>query len=243
MKKFGIIGGLLLCLSGQSYGDALAGAVLSCLLEPSQEIGISSQVAGIVKTMKVERGDRIRKGQALFSLESGVEQAALETARAKAEFASRKVERNKDLLKKGLLSDYEQDELLTDMKLGDLAVREAEVRLEQRTLISPVEGVVVQRLAAPGEYVGTDPVLELASLNPLHAELILQADYYGQIQPGAGVNLMIGQGQAIAYRGEVTLVDKLIDAASGTFGIQVRVPNPDFSLPAGLKCRIALAGE
>ena len=40
------------------------------------------------------------------------------------------------------------------------------------------------------------------------------------------------------YSAKVTVVDKLVDAASGTFGVRLELPNPGNQLPAGLKCRI-----
>jgi len=40
----------------------------------------------------------------------------------------------------------------------------------------------------------------------------------------------------------VTVVDRVIDAASGTFGVRLALPNPDLKLPAGLKCRVKFAG-
>jgi multidrug efflux pump subunit AcrA (membrane-fusion protein) len=35
----------------------------------------------------------------------------------------------------------------------------------------------------------------------------------------------------------VTVVDRVVDAASGTFGVRLEVPNPNYRLPAGLKCK------
>jgi len=40
----------------------------------------------------------------------------------------------------------------------------------------------------------------------------------------------------------VTVVDKVMDAASGTFGVRLALPNPDLALPAGLKCKIRFSG-
>ena len=36
----------------------------------------------------------------------------------------------------------------------------------------------------------------------------------------------------------VTVVDRVVDAASGTFGVRLELPNPDYRLPAGLKCKV-----
>ena len=41
------------------------------------------------------------------------------------------------------------------------------------------------------------------------------------------------------FNARVTVVDRLVDAASGTFGVRLEVPNPDNRLPAGLKCRVS----
>ena len=40
------------------------------------------------------------------------------------------------------------------------------------------------------------------------------------------------------YLAEVTIVDRVVDAASGTFGIRLELPNPKYNLPAGLKCKV-----
>ena len=41
------------------------------------------------------------------------------------------------------------------------------------------------------------------------------------------------------YKAKVTIVDRVIDAASGTFGVRLELPNPKYRLPAGLKCRVS----
>jgi len=40
------------------------------------------------------------------------------------------------------------------------------------------------------------------------------------------------------YTAKVVIVDRVIDAASGTFGVRLEIPNPKYELPAGLKCRV-----
>jgi membrane fusion protein (multidrug efflux system) len=215
---------------------------LSCLLEPSSQVKVSSPVPGVVKTLSSERGARVKKGQEIMTLQNGVEKAALAIAQAKAEFSRRKYERNGELLRKGLLSGYERDELLIEKKLGELAVREAQERLKQRTIRSPINGFVVNRYISVGELVGEEPVMELVALNPLHAELVLRGDYYGSIKEGIQVSIEVS-GISGKYRGTVTIVDQVIDAASGTFGVQVQLSNDDFALPAGLKCQAVVVEE
>ena len=42
------------------------------------------------------------------------------------------------------------------------------------------------------------------------------------------------------YRASVEIVDLVLDAASGTFGVRLALPNPDFILPAGIRCEARL---
>lgn len=44
------------------------------------------------------------------------------------------------------------------------------------------------------------------------------------------------------HRARVTVVDRVVDAASGTFGVRLALPNPGHRIPAGLKCKVRLPG-
>lgn len=232
-----------LLMAPQDKAFAQAESQLSCLLEPSSETKLSSSVSGVVVKVGAERGGKVQKGQEVLALESVLDKASLKSAKARAAFAARKLDRNRRLLEQELLSDFERDELETEHQLALLAVGEAQSRLSQRSLKSPIDGVVVRRHVSVGEYVGTDPVMELVSLSPLHAEVIMRASHYGAIAEGMEVSVVINdpavvETKAVRYPGVVTVVDRVIDAASSTFGFRVRVENSDLALPAGLKCSI-----
>jgi len=211
-------------------------AQLSCLLEPSQQVDISSQAPGVVNVVHMERGDQVRKGQKLLELDSAIQNAAYVTAKARASFAKRKVVRNKNLLEKKLLSDLERDELLTEAELAKLMLKEAQALVKQRTVYSPINGVVVQKNISVGEYVGSEPVAKLVALDPLYVEVIMKSDVYGSLVNGMTVEVQ-PERDGRRYEGKIKIVDKIIDAASGTFGVRIELPNPDFILPAGLKCQ------
>ena len=40
------------------------------------------------------------------------------------------------------------------------------------------------------------------------------------------------------FTGRVTIVDRVFDSSSGTFGVRIELPNPDHSLPAGHRCTV-----
>lgn len=212
-------------------------------LQPYQVVKISSQVPGIVDTVTVERGDHVCVGQVLVELRAGLEAATVERAKAQLQFAVRRAERNEALSSKELISRHQTDELETEARIARLVLGEAEERLAMRTIRSPLNGVVVERSRSPGEFVGQDPVLTIARIDPLTIEVILPAARFGSIRRGLEAKVMPEAPIGGEYTASVTIVDEVIDAASGTFGVRLELPNADYALPAGLRCTVRFPGS
>jgi RND family efflux transporter MFP subunit len=208
------------------------------LIEPSEVVKICSPVQGTLETVTVERGDRVTRGQVLARLNSTVEKAAIEGVRARLEFAMRKVMRNEDLFRKELISMHDKDEMETELRLAELQLREAEEKLDIRTIRSTVDGVVMERFLSPGEYVGVEPILKIARIHPLHVEVVVPVQDYNVIRIGIVAEVKPELQIDGRFTARVIIVDTVIDAASGTFGVRLEMENPDFRMPAGLHCKV-----
>ena len=238
---------------------------LDCLVEPHMVVEVSSPVGGVIQTIHVDRSDLVQEGQTLAVLESAVEQASVELARVRATmdgevkssatkfaFNKRRYKRIKQLYRKKAVAFHQKDEAQTDLRLAQLKVRQAkrnkkiaelelkraEEILKRRTVKSPITGVVVERLKSPGEFVEQEPIVKLAQIDPLRVEIIAPASLFGSIKPGMRAEIKPEIQQDDSYIGTVSVVDRIVDAASGTFGVRLELPNPDHRLPGGLKCRV-----
>ena len=238
---------------------------LDCLVEPHMVVEVSSPVGGVIQTIHVDRSDLVQEGQTLAVLESAVEQASVELARVRATmdgevkssatkfaFNKRRYKRSKQLYRKKAVAFHQKDEAQTDLRLAQLKVRQAkrnkkiaelelkraEEILKRRTVKSPITGVVVERLKSPGEFVEQEPIVKLAQIDPLRVEIIAPASLFGSIKPGMRAEIKPEIQQDDSYIGTVSVVDRIVDAASGTFGVRLELPNPDHRLPGGLKCRV-----
>ena len=208
------------------------------LVEPKELVDFSSHVPGILEDVKVERGAWVKKGQVLARLKSGVDKAVVGVAQARVEFAKRKLVRNEQLYKKKLISIHEKDELETEIQLAELELVEAKERLALRTIRSTIDGVVVERLGAPGEYVGEEHFITVAQVNPLVVELFVPDEYLGAIKVGETAEVKMYVPVTRSFSATVVIVDQVIDAASSTFGVRLELPNPKSKLPAGVKCQV-----
>jgi membrane fusion protein (multidrug efflux system) len=226
--------------------QAPAKSSLDCLIEPSIDVKLGSPVDGVIADIRVDRGASVRRGQPLVLLNSQLEAAAVDSARGKAEFAKRKAERNDELYKQQLISVQERDQLETEARLAVLELREREANLRLRTISSPIDGVVVDRLMAPGDQISRagGAILRLMRIDPLYVEVVAPAALFGRIRVGASAQVTPdGLSQQKPYAAKVSVIDRVIDAASGTFRVRLELRNPSHAIPAGLRCRIEGLGE
>jgi RND family efflux transporter MFP subunit len=181
------------------------------------------------------------------------------TARNRLEFATNKSVRMTDLHKENFMSAQARDEAIAEKRLAeaelqsaiearDLArieLKRSEEQLLLRTMTAPFNGVVVDRLLNPGDLAesgsGRKPVLRVAQIDPIRADVALPASVFGQVRTGttATVTSMVGGGR---YNAVVRSVDRVIDAASDTFVARLEIPNPAGKVPGGARCSATIDG-
>lgn len=236
-----------------------------CLIEPHSVIEVSTMEDGVMAEILVTRGDVIKKGQVLARLDSSVEEVAVNIARARAKMKSKidskragvkylkaQQARIDELYEKEAIPIHEKQKASTDVILASAELREArenyelaqlekqraEKIMERRTIRSLIDGVVVDVLVDAGESVEDRPVMIIAEVDPLNVEVILPEKMYGMVKVGTRAEvepLIRGGGKIIT---SVVVVDKVIDAASNTFGVRLELENQDHAIPGGIRCDI-----
>ena len=238
---------------------------VDCIVTPFQTIDLSSPVRGVLQRMLVDRSDRVLAGQVIAELRADVERVELDIALTRArmrsevrlwetsvEFDSMNRDRLEALSVGHAVSATERDQARRDVELSSwrlhrerdlyqlrqVELRRAQTVMEQKTIRSPVDGVVVRRFKSVGEYVEEQPVVRIAQLDPLHVEAIVPMTYFGRIREGTFASVVTEQDPETTHRAKINAVDRMGDAASGTFGVRLEIPNPDYRIPAGLKCLV-----
>jgi RND family efflux transporter MFP subunit len=235
------------------------------LIEPFELVNVGTPVEGVVENVAVERSALVEKGQPLVRLESSVEnmvvkraavlaavEGELELERERLAFAERMHKRVEELFQGEAISAEKRDEAATEVSLARARLQKAkenrslaildlervEAMLNRRTIKSPISGVVVERFVSPGEFVDNKPLLKLAQMDPLRVEVILPAEMLNSIKPGMKAKIKPETYEENDYTATVSIVDRVIDPASGTFGVRLELPNPGYQLPGGLKCQV-----
>ncbi|MEP7300074.1 MAG: efflux RND transporter periplasmic adaptor subunit [Caldimonas sp.] len=185
-----------------------------------------------------------------------VMEGQIKTAESKLTGAKEKFRRRDELVAEKFIAAQDRDDSLADMRVAEASLVEAKDNrrlaaieerklgemLEQRRLRSPFNGVVTERLQHAGEIAQTGenarPILRLAQTNPLRVEVVLPVALYGQLKAGQKANVEAEPPLTGRYTATVAIVDRVVDSASGTFGVRLELANPKGEIPAGVKCRV-----
>ena len=238
-----------------------------CLIEPSQVFEIRALIEGLIEKIAVDRGDVVKQGQVLITLDTGVDRARYEQAKYKAgmkgnqlaaksrlDYSSKKFDRNEELFKDQYVSANDRDESESgknlasaelieakdNSRVAELQVHEFEEVMRLKTLHSPFDGVVMERSHHPGEVAQSNDrlaILKLARTHPLYVEVVLPAASLGKIYVGDEIHVKPNVDGSKEFNAKIKVIDPVVDAASGTLGVRLEVANQDQRLPAGISCQ------
>lgn len=244
---------------------------VQCLIEPAQRVTLRSVVPAQIVAVHVDRGTVVRKGQVLVTLDTSVEQAALASAKYRSVMegqlraaqsrllnAQSKFRRREELQQQKFVSAQDRDDAEAEMRVAEAELLEArdnrelsrleatrlDAEIARRQLVSPINGVVTERLQNPGELAqvgeGSGPILKLAQTDPARVELVLPAERLGRLKVGDTLQVRTEPPFNRRFKAVVRVVDPVIDAASGTFGVRLEAANPRQEIPLGVKCSAEL---
>lgn len=180
-------------------------------------------------------------------------------AESKMEFSKKKLNRRQEMASQKLMALQDSEDTEAEFRLAEaelqiakenrqiakLELKQQNSLLDLRTVKSPVEGIVVDQGAFQGEVfeVGSNKkyIFKVAEMNPLRVRVILPKQVFGGLKLGMSANVTSEIPQNSNYSAKVNMVDRLIDAASGTFVVFLEMPNPKFEIPAGVKCKVVFS--
>ncbi|MCC6533745.1 MAG: efflux RND transporter periplasmic adaptor subunit [Burkholderiales bacterium] len=201
----------------------------------------------------------VERASAALALQRFQLEGAVRSGESRVEYSSKKHTRQEELYKQNFISAQARDEAATERKLAESELKEAvdnrrvaelEYKrqtelLRLKTITSPLGGVVMERLMHPGEVaeagVGRKPILKIADIDVLHVEVVLPVEAYGKVKVGTKVDVIPDAPVGGRHPAVVSVVDRVLDAASGTFGVRLELPNRSRNLPAGMRCKASFA--
>lgn len=226
-------------------GVAPLARTLQNVLMPVEHVQLSSRAAGVIERFGAEEGQHVERGALLVQLNSDVERADVERAKAAvagaeaqlrhADYELKRItELRNDELRIGAEKDLKEAQFnhqiaMARKKQAEADLQMAEARLHERSIFAPISGTVLRRTRTIGEAVERlETVIRLVDASMLELTIFAGAELLGKFKDGQPVRLKIDTGPA---RGElieskVFHVDPTMDPETSTFRVRIRLePN------------------
>ena len=211
-------------------------------VEPWQRIIVRAETAGQIAAWQVERGARVEPGQELARLRMDDREARRRQAEAEVKGRRSQYEAARRMAEDDFIAGLEVDARHAEYEAAQARLEAIELEIANTRLRAPSHGTVNQRLAESGDYVAIGgEVAEIVDNDPLRAVVQVPQNRVGDVRPGLPARIRFLDGRRA--EGEVTFVAPLADPATRTFRMEVRLPNPDGALPAGLSAEVVVPVE
>lgn len=224
-------------------------------LRADEEVMVSSEVDGIVKSIKVEEGSAVSNGSLLVEInqtdylldkqraEAAMKQAEASLANVKSEF-----QRKESLYKEELITRQQYDDISTRVILAeaDLAraksmLESSEERLARTRIYSPLNGMVKEKKISSGDFVRiSSPLLHLIKVDPLKLNFTISEKDIASLKPGQEVDFTVDSFPDKKFKGKVNLLYPNVEERTRTLQAEAVVPNSGRLLKPGLFVRATI---
>ena len=208
--------------------------VYSSTVQANVVNNISPQAAGRIRKLNVEVGDFVSKGQILAE----IDRMQLEQAELKLKNDERELERCRQLLNEGGLSQSDFDSMELAFKVSKTSYDNL---VENTILRSPVSGVITARNYDVGDmYAMSSPVYTVQQISPVKLLVAVSETDYTRIAKGDKAVITDDALPGESFAGSVVRIYPVMDPSSHTFNVEVQVPNTNARLRPGMYARVSL---
>lgn len=198
-------------------------------------IEVANEVAGVIREIRFESGDTVKKDDLLIHIDSAIDEAALRTRRAEAQLAEQEFKRVSDLLPKRAVSQSRYDEAKANYDAAQARVNEAEAQLSKKYVRAPFDGTLGIRMVDQGEYIsiGT-PIVEINMLDPIYVDYTLSEKNLPDVQTGYPVRVTVAAVPDREFEGTVSAINTSVNPETRTVRIRATLDNRDNLLRPGM---------
>ena len=244
-----------------SRGELTATVTATGILNPVVNVTVGSQVSGRISKLYVDYNSPVTKGEVLAEIDPATYQAAVEQARAdlanaqaNLELQQAQFDRSSELFTNKLISGSDYDTARAALhsaeamvKIKQASLSNALVNLNYCKIVSPVDGVVIQRAVELGQTVAssfnTPTIFQIANdLTKMQIDSnVAEADIGGVVE-GQSVDFSVDAYPTRTFHGEVAQVRNSPITVNNvvTYDTVISVTNADYKLKPGMTANVSV---
>jgi RND family efflux transporter MFP subunit len=206
------------------------------------ETDIYAKVPGYLKSVSVDKGDRVRAGQVLATVESPETDQQVANYRANYELAKITLARDTVLLRTEVLARQDYDTQRATMLQAKATLEQYRMLQGYEIIRAPFDGIVTARNVDPGHLIPaatgatsqTSAIVSIARLKPLRIFSYVPQSVTPFIKNGDQATITVNEYAGRKFTGSITRHPEALAADSRTMLVEVDLPNSDLALFPGM---------
>lgn len=204
-------------------------------LVATQGVFVANEIAGQVKAIHFESGQRVNKGELLLELDDSVDRAELEGLVAERRLAQVEFRRVAELYEKRSVARSEYDQAQAKLQNADAQVASKRALIQKKALRAPFSGFLGIRQVDLGQYLAPGSrIVSLQALDLVYADFSLPERHLAQLYLGQPLLLRVQAYPNRTFPGQISAIDPRINEATRNVQIRATLRNPDSLLRPGM---------
>jgi RND family efflux transporter MFP subunit len=209
--------------------------------EAAHSVTVMSPANGTLVELLVKPGDAVAAGDIIGRLDADAEQIAVERAALALKDAEAALKRTQDLAGANAASTVQINTAQLALDNARLEIRNAELNLSRRTIVSPIAGTVGLFQVSPGNTVSNSSIVTtIEDTSHIVIRFWVPERYASFVATGMPVSVAVVALPGVTVEGAVSAVDNRIDPASRTLQVQAQIPNDGSRLRPGMSFSVAM---
>jgi RND family efflux transporter MFP subunit len=196
-------------------------------MEARRSVDLNARAGGQVTGLVVEEGDWVEAGDVLLEIDPREQRLLVEEARVNAETSRLELARMEDMAARGLETERALEEARQSSQVNQAMLELSKVRLSDHFVRAPFSGRVTVRHVELGQTIEAGaPTLSLADVDPMQVRLFLPEKIVRRLAVGQPVEVRCDVDQDVAFESVLERIAPVVDAATSTVKVTLRVDDP-----------------
>lgn len=215
---------------------------ISGTTQADKTTALTARENGVIADIAIAQGDAVKKGDLILTLDPEGREATLLSAQQLVEQRRADTEARQALVKRGTLPKLQLDQTISALRQAESDLAKIEAEMERLNVFAPFDGIIneldveVGSAVQPGAKIATlialDPIIGLGDVNEGDLPIV---------STGNAAQLRLVNGDIVD--GTIRYISRQADPITRTYRVEVDVPNPDLSIPAGMTTEVILRGN
>ncbi len=209
------------------------------------EAALYAKVSGYLKTIDVDKGDRVQRGQVIAILETPDLDKQVADAKAYYWLQSVTDKREQVLVRQGVIAQQEADTAHATMEQAKAAYEQLLAEQSYKEITAPFDGIVTARYVDPGALIPQAtttangvPIVAVATVSPLRVYAEVPQNLALWVKNGDPVTITTYEREGRQFKGTILRHPEALDTASRTMLVEVDLPNKDRALLPGMYAKL-----